>query len=335
MNQEFHTQLKVIDAQTYNNWDQEVFEELRAGGVTCVHVTCATWEGTREALNNISRWYRLFREYNNLIVPAYSASDIDIAKTAGKTAIIMGCQNTSPLEGDLGLVEVFYHLGIRIIQLTYNNQSLVGGGCYEANDSGLSRFGHEVVREMNRLGIIIDLSHVGERTSLETIDVSTRPVAITHSNPYWFYAHRRNKSDQVLKALAQKGGVLGLTIYPLIIGGHEVALTEYCDMIARTVDLIGIDYVGFGTDLTRKRTYTELEWTRMGRWTFTMDRAPRGSTNESGWPRWPNWFRSSADFPNLTAGLLDKGFSQAEVAKIMGENWLRLFTEGFEPLERS
>ncbi len=330
MSREFHDNLIVIDALEYNNWDREVLEELHAGGITCVHVTCAVWENARGALKNICRWYRLLRENEDLIIPAYTGDDIKIAKNKGKTAIILGLQNSSPLESDLGLVEAFYRLGIRIIQLTYNNQNFIGCGCYEENDSGLSRFGREVVHEMNRLGIIIDLAHVGERTSLEAIEASYRPVAITHSNPYWFHAANRNKSDHVLKALAQNEGVLGFVLFPDFIGGHQVTLREFCDMIARTVDMIGIDHVGFGTDLTRKWPGDHRNWLRLGHWTYNVAYGVGSPTQPPEWPQWPEWFQSAADFPNLTRGLLDCGFSREEVTAIMGGNWLRLFSEGLK-----
>jgi microsomal dipeptidase-like Zn-dependent dipeptidase len=182
---------------------------------------------------------------------------------------------------------------------------------------------------MNRLGMLIDLSHSGERTCLETINASNKPVAITHSNPSTFHMAKRNKSDRVLKALAERGGVLGFVLYPYLIGGAQVSLQSFCDMIAKTIDLIGIDHVGFGSDLTLNWPDDHVKWLRMGRWTFTENFGP-ASPNQSGWPEWPKWFQSSADYPNIFKALAQKGFSGQELTKIMGGNWLRLFEATFQ-----
>ena len=325
-----HNRPIIIDALNCSNWDRELFEELRAGGVSCMNVTCAVWETARETLNHLTQWYHFFREHSDLIMQVQSGSDIEKAHAAGKTGVILGFQNASPIENDLSLVELFHRLGVRVIQLTYNNQNHIGSSCYEAHDSGLSRFGREVVYEMNRLGIVIDLSHVGERTSLHAIELSSRPVAITHANPYSFHPSKRNKSDQLLKTVAEHKGILGCSLYPHFIGGNQTTLDQFCDLIAYAVELMGIDHVGIGSDLVRKQTQQYLNWLRMGRWTYSVDYGP-GSADQPGWPRWQEWFQSPVDFPHLAEGLRVKGFSQEEIAKIMGENWLRFFKEGFEP----
>ena len=210
----------------------------------------------------------------------------------------------------------------RVVQLTYNIQNHLGGSCYEPNDSGLTRFGESVVKEMNRCGMLVDLSHVGERTSFDAIETSERPVAITHANPEWFHPSPRNKSDKLLRALAGSGGVLGCTVYPNFIGGPKTRLEDFCAMVERLVEMMGVEHVAIGTDSTRKHKNEHLSWLRNGRWQFTDGELPS-------WPEWPDWFQSPADFPNLTTGLLDRGFSREEVAAVMGGNWLRLFGETF------
>ncbi len=325
-----HDDLVVIDALQASNWDRALLEELRAGGVTAVHVTLVFWEDARATLDNIGRWHRFFEQHGDIVMPVRRAEDIEAAKAAGKTGIIFGFQNCSPIEDDLALVQVFHELGVRIMQLTYNNQSLIGAGCYEASDPGISRFGRQVIAEMNRVGMIIDLSHSAERTSLEAIEISERPVAITHANPLSFHEGLRNKSDDLLKALAQSGGMLGFSTYPFHIGGADTTLDAYCGMIADTVAMLGVDHVGFGTDMCRKLSAEYLDWMRSGRWSKEVD-SGEAKTAGGGWPDWPEWFQTPADFPNLTQGLLDKGLGEADVAKIMGGNWLRFFREGFEP----
>ena len=164
----------IIDALNCSNWDRELLLEAQAAGLTCAHVTVAVWENGRETLSKIERWYRLLRANSDIAMQVTQAADIEWAKSENKVGILFGFQNSSPLEDDLGLVEIYHRLGVRVIQLTYNNQSLLGAGCYEPQDSGLTRFGREVVREMNRLGMVVDLSHVGEQTTLDAIDFSER-----------------------------------------------------------------------------------------------------------------------------------------------------------------
>lgn len=323
----------IIDALQYSNWDRGLFEELRAGGLDAVHVTVTYWEDARATLGNIGRWNRRFREHGDLILPAKSGADILAAKRQGKTAIILGAQNCSPIDDELGLVQVMNDLGLKIMQLTYNNQSLIGAGCYEKDDGGISRFGREVIREMNRVGMVVDLSHSAERTSLEAIEISERPVAISHANPAAFHPALRNKSDRLLQALAERGGMLGFSLYPHHLkDGAGCRLEDFAAMVARTAELIGVDHLGIGSDLCRKWGYQTLEWMRSGRWTFAPDFG-EGSAERPAWPEQPAWFRGAADTPNIARGLAARGFSDEDVAKVMGANWLRFFIEGFEPRE--
>ena len=326
MTPDIHNSLHVVDGLQYSNWSRPLLEELRTGGLTAVHVTLAYWEDARASLARIGDWQRRFREHADLIIHARTVGDVLAAKAARKTAIIFGFQNCSPIENDLSLVQTFHELGVRFMQLTYNNQSLLGSGCYEPNDAGVSRFGREVIREMNRVGLVIDLSHSSQRTSLDAIELSRRPVVISHANPNFFHQNVRNKSDRLLKALAERGGLLGFSLYPLHIGGADCPLESFCDMVKRAAELMGIDHIGFGTDSVRGWPDSELDWMRNGRWT----EGASGSAKPS-WPEWPAWFRTPADFPNLTHALLRHGFARGEVAKIMGDNWLRIFRDGFGP----
>ena len=196
----------TIDCCQYCNWSEKIFRQMREGGVDAVHVTVCYHEDFRETVEEIIDWNRRFERYGELITLGRTASDIERARAAGRTAIFLGLQNSSAMEDDIGLVEILHTLGVRFMQLTYNNQSLLGSGCYEAEDSGISRMGREVIAEMNRVGMAIDMSHSGERSTLEAIDLSARPIAITHANPACWHKIPRNKSDAVLKALAARGG---------------------------------------------------------------------------------------------------------------------------------
>ncbi|ALS32480.1 MULTISPECIES: dipeptidase [Pseudoalteromonas] len=326
-----HNDLIVIDGLQYSNWNRTIFEQLKSGGVTMVHVTIVYHEQIRETLLRIAQWNRLFEMHNDLIMPVKSTDDIHLAKKLGKVGIMFGAQNCSTIEDDIGMVEIMRELNLMIMQLTYNNQSLLACGCYEAEDSGVTRFGRQVIKEMNRVGMIVDMSHSGERSTLEAIEISQRPIVISHANPSSFHAAKRNKSDTVLKALGESGGLLGFSLYPFHLkNGPDCTLNEFCDMVANTADLMGIDNIGIGTDLCQEQPTSILQWMRNGRWSKEMDYG-EGSKSDADWPKPLPWFKDSSDFPNITKGLQARGFHDNEVAKIMGLNWLNLLNKGLKP----
>ncbi|WP_298788960.1 membrane dipeptidase [uncultured Marinococcus sp.] len=324
----------TIDALELSNWDRDFLYLLQEGGVTCVHACCGLWENARETISKVGAWHQFFKANSDLVMQVFQGSDILKAKKEGKIGVILGTQNTSALEDDLSLVSVFNQLGVKVMQLTYNNQNLVGSSCYEKIDSGLSRYGKLVVEEMNRVGMVVDLSHVGEQTSLDAIEISNRPVAITHANPDWLYPTKRNKSEKVLQALKENKGVIGVCAYPHLINGKSTTLNEFCEMIMETVDFMGIDHVGIGTDLTMNMSKEFLNWMRMGRWTFEIDYGA-GSQEDPEWPEWPEWFKTPADFPNIIRGLQENGMKDEEISKVMGGNWLRFFTNAFTAEEEA
>lgn len=321
----------TIDCLQYANWSEKIFRQMREGKVDAVHVTIAYHENFREMVLNLEQWNRWFEQYADLIMMGRTAEDINTARALGKTAIFFGFQNPSPIEDDLGLVEICHTLGIRFMQLTYNNQSLLATGCYEEDDTGLTRFGRTVVSEMNRVGMVIDMSHSGERSTLEAIEYSTRPIAITHANPFWWHAALRNKSDTVLKTLTSAGGMLGFSLYPHhLAGGSDCTLENFCLMIAETASRYGTESIGIGSDLCQDQPDSIVTWMRNGRWTKTMDYG-EGSADAPGFPPEPSWFQDNRDFGNIRQGLSQVGFAEHEVAQIMGENWMRFYSQSFGP----
>ena len=322
-----------IDALQYANWSERIFRQMRAGGVDAVHVTITYHENFRETVLNIEAWNRRFEQFPDLIFQGFTADDIALARRTGRTAIFFGAQNPSCIEDDIGLVEVLHRLGLRFMQLTYNNQSLLAAGCYEAEDAGLTRMGREVVAEMNRVGMVIDMSHSGERSTLDAIAHSSRPVAITHANPASWHPARRNKSDTVLRALAEGGGMLGFSVYPHHLrGGSDCSLRAFCEMVARTADQIGVDHIGIGTDLCQDQPDSVVDWMRAGRWTKGRDYG-EGSADKPGFPPMPEWFRDNRDFGRIEAGLRAAGLSAPDVAAVMGGNWARFFADSFGPAQ--
>ncbi|MBJ3774430.1 membrane dipeptidase [Acuticoccus mangrovi] len=322
----------IIDGLQYANWSDAIFQQMREGGVDAVHVTIAYHETFRETVANIERWNRWFERYPHLIMQARCGADVRRAKQTGRTAIIFGFQNPSPIEDDIGLVEVSHTLGARFMQLSYNNQSLLATGCYEAEDPGITRMGRQVIAEMNRVGMVIDMSHSAERSTLEAIEYSARPIAITHANPASWHPALRNKSDTVLTALAETGGMLGFSLYPHHLEGKSgCTLESFCTMVARTAELMSVDNIGIGSDLCQGQPDSVVEWMRVGRWTKAVDYG-EGSPNAPGFPPMPHFFHDNRDFANISSGLAAVGFDAQDVAKIMGENWLRFFDLSFGPM---
>jgi len=321
----------IIDALQYSNWSEEIFRQMNGAGVAAVHVTICYHEDFRETVENISAWNRRFERYPEMIVHGKTAEDVRDAHANGRTAIIFGFQNCSPIEDDIGLVEVCHQLGARFMQLSYNNQSLLATGCYEDDDPGITRMGRQVIKEMNRVGMVIDMSHSANRSTLEAIEISERPIAITHANPAFWHGALRNKPDEVLKALATSGGMLGFSLYPHHLhAGSDCTVEDFCTMIARTADIMGIEHIGFGSDLCQNQPDSVVEWMRNGTWTRDTDFG-EGSKSAAGFPPQPDWFQNNSGFDNIVRGLRDVGFSEQDVTRIAGDNWLTFFEHSFGP----
>lgn len=320
-----------IDCLQYCNWSEDIFRQMREGGLDAVHVTISYHENFRETVLNVEQWNRWFETYPDLIMKGRWADDIRVAKETGRTAIFFGFQNPSPIEDDIGLVEVWHDLGARFMQLTYNNQSLLATGCYEAEDPGLTRMGKQVIREMNRVGLVVDMSHSADRSTIEAAEHSERPIAITHANPHVWHPARRNKTDDVIRAVVENGGMMGFSIYPHhLAGGTDCALKGFCQMIADTAERFGVQHFGIGSDLCQNQPDSVVEWMRVGRWSKEIDYG-EGSAANPGFPPQPDWFASNADFPGLSSGLKNVGFSDGEVDDIIGGNWFRFFEKNFVP----
>ena len=320
----------LIDGLQYANWSEKILKQMRKGNVDAVHVTITYHENFRETVLQIEKWNRFFEEFPDLIFQGRTATDIKLAKDTKRTAIFFGSQNPSCMEDDIGLVEILHTLGLRFMQLTYNNQSLLAAGCYEADDTGLTRMGREVVSEMNRVGLVVDMSHSAERSTLDAIEYSSRPIAITHANPSFWHSALRNKSNGVLKALGESNGMLGFSIYPHHLkNGSNCSIQSSCDMVAKTIDLMGEDNVGIGTDLCQDQPDSVVEWMRVGRWTKSIDYG-EGSVDKPGFPDMPNWFGGNLDFSNIITGLKNTGMDQSMISKVMGGNWFNFFRNSFE-----
>ena len=314
-----------IDNLQYCNWSREIFEINREAGLNAVHVTVVYHEDYDEFLKRVSEWDELFNKNSDLIFLGKDFKDIEKAKSENKTAIFFGFQNCSPIEDDLKLVEKVHSLGCRFMQLTYNNQSLLATGCYENIDGGVTNFGKEVIKEMNRVGIVIDMSHSAEKSTLDAIELSEKPIAITHANPFFWHNAKRNKSEVLLKNLSDSGGMLGLSLYAHHLkDGSNCKIENFCEMVAKTAELIGVKNIGIGSDLCLNQPDNVVEWMRNGTWTKTKNYG-EGSKDKPGFPKQPEWFVDARGFNFLEKGLKDIGFSIEEVNDILGNNWFNFY----------
>ena len=314
-----------VDNLQYCNWSREIFEINRKAGLDAVHVTIVYHEDFDELQNVIKSWNKHFIENSDLIFLGKDFNDIEKANKNNKTAIFFGFQNCSPIEDDIGLIEKVHDLGCRFMQLTYNNQSLLATGCYEKIDSGVTNFGREAIREMNRVGIVIDMSHSAEKSTLEAIDISEKPIAITHANPAFWHAAKRNKSKDLLKTLAESGGMLGLSLYAHHLkNSTNCTLESFCEMAAKTADIMSVKNIGIGSDLCLNQPDSIVEWMRNGTWTKAKNYG-EGSKDKPGFPKQPDWFLDASGFKNLESGLKKTGFNEEEVNGILGNNWYNFY----------
>ena len=314
-----------IDNLQYCNWSREIFEINRMAGLDAVHVTLVYHEDYDEFLVETKKWEKLFSDNSDLIFLGRDFKDIEKANLEKKTAIFFGFQNCSPIEDDIKLVEKIHDLGCRFMQLTYNNQSLLATGCYEKNDSGVTNFGREVIREMNRIGIVIDMSHSAEKSTFDAIEISEKPIAITHANPSFWHPAKRNKSNDLLTALSDNDGMLGLSIYPHHFKNNtDCSLESFCEMVAKTAEIMNVKNIGIGSDLCLRQPDSIVEWMRNGTWSKSRNYG-EGSKIKPGFPKQPAWFEDARGFANIEEGLKKIGFSEIEVDGILGNNWYNFY----------
>jgi len=317
---ELHKDSIIIDGLVCGKMNLELFEDMRQGGVTAASCTMAFWDDFKGTVNNIAAVNRIINENSDWLTKIRTAADIRKAKAEDKVGVLMSFQNAYAYEDQLNYVQIFKELGVGITQLCYNTQNLVGTGCYE-RDGGLSDYGREVMWEMNRVGVLVDLSHVGAKTSEEAILESKKPVAYSHCLPSGLKDHPRNKSDEELKFIADHGGFVGVTMFaPFLKNGINSTIEDYVEAIRYVYNIVGEDSIGIGTDFTQGQDQAFFEY-------LTHDKGYARRLTNFGKIINPEGIRTLGEFPNLTEALLKDGFSETQVRKIMGENWVRLLED--------
>ncbi|SFE05694.1 membrane dipeptidase [Actinacidiphila alni] len=324
-----YDEMIVVDGCTPRIGSDSFFEKIRAAGVTAVCVSLSAQVGAQQvggffdAVQEMNVYYNLAEIYPDRCVIATTSEDIRQAKADGKLAIVLAFQNGMPVEADpVNLVPFFYRNGVRIIQLTYNERNRLGDGCFEPENRGLTTMGQQVIKEMDRAGILIDLSHVGHRTGMDAIAYSARPAVFSHTGCLALTESPRNKSDEEIRLIAERGGLVGISPYAPFVepaSGERPTLDDFLDHVDHAVQLVGPGHVAIGTDIAE-------HWAV--RWMSNSGRRFPDLVRKYTWDTvYADGFESLARFPEVAAGLAARGYASADIAKIVGGNWMRVFGE--------
>ena len=348
--QKLHKECLVVDAcalihaVTSERW----FNQMRSGGVDVAWTTIGGSTGFAGTMRAVADVLRFIENHSDVAVQVRTVAEMRQAKKEGKLGILFATQNAACLDGDYAFLSVMDRLGYRVLGLTYSESNMLGDGCGDRTREtrGLSFFGVDVVHEMNRLGIMVDLAHSGDATTMDALEVSKSPCLFTHANVRAISDTSRNKTDDQIRAMADKGGVMGITALPRMVNNDARAATieGVLDHIDYVVNLVGVDHVGFGGDYTDSIERIKLGEMLPGHGTATttsMRKAP--PTAAAGWAVWrmrrpemlgtleerdkvpyAKGLENASKLPNLTRGLVARGYDDDSIAKILGENWLRV-----------
>lgn len=317
----------VVDTVNRSLMDERFFDDIMSGGVTVLGRTILVSDGHvfspfgfLESLRGITETLTTIENHPHRLQLVTRGRDFAEAKASGRVGLYIYFQSPEPLERQLWRLTLFHRLGLRVLQLTYNQRGYLGDGCAEPNDGGLSDFGRTVIAECNRLGIAVDASHCGDRTTTEALEVSSQPVLLTHAMARGICDNRRCKTDAHLKTCAERGGVIGIQALPAFVSSEpNPTLDEMLDHVDYLRDLVGVNHIGLGLDLTtghERDDYSLLGYKPemyQGVWVDGVQQTIPG-------------IASLADLPNITDRLLARGYSDQEVAKILGANFVRVLS---------
>jgi len=325
----------VIDSCAPMASQDDYYKAFYDGGLTAI---CATIYPLNahlpETIAGIEQWYKRINEHNDELLLVRSIHDIYRAKSECKLGIVLAFQNCLCLQYDLGLIEVYRNLGVLQMQLCYNYRNPLGDGCTEPEDAGLSSFGEKAVKEMNRVGVVVDLSHTGYKTTMEAMEVVTRPPIFSHGNARGVYDCRRNLRDDQVRKCAEMGGVIGINGCSYFVGenrGENQTINDMIDHLDYYVHLVGIDHVGIGMDyFSGNYPYLSLEKAQA----LYKERLMKGIWSADTYPPPPWYVAREVETPELmknwVPALKARGFADSDIRRILGENWLRIYKENWK-----
>ncbi|MBM3547616.1 MAG: membrane dipeptidase [Alphaproteobacteria bacterium] len=330
--EKLHREAIVIDAvcpllsgQKYTDWYIE-------GGVTIAAPSVGAIEGITPTMRSIAAWKSFIQRNSGnagRVTQVSSVKEMRQAKKDGRFGLYFHFQGTDPMEDDLDMVHAYKDLGVGIMQLCYNVRNRVGDGADERQDTGLSYFGVEMVKKLNEARVIVDVAHTGIKTSFDALEVSERPVICSHGNPRAVKNSHRNLPDDLMKAIAAQGGVIGMVGFPAFVADSPApTLDQFIDHIAYTSDLVGIDHVGLGIDYysgqymvmpdDQAKTFYD-SWIASGKW--------RPGTYPPPPHKYPQGIETPRTLQNLTKRMIERGFSAEDTRKVLGENWMRVYEQ--------
>lgn len=297
--------------------------QLKAG-FTAINVTVASpHAGFVDVAKSIYTVLTYYDALPDKLMPIKAASDIEEAKRTGRLGVMIGLQDGSALEGSLPLLTVLHELGLRAMTLTYNERNALGDGCTEPHDQGITNFGQQVVRDMGRLGIVLDLTHSSYRTTMDAMEICEKPPIFSHSNPYSMTPSKRCIKDDQIQACVDLGGVIGISVWaPMACSdpNQQPTLDDYLDRIEYVVDKFGIDHVGIGTDIFEGKNPTLWRATTKRRYPDVVGSFEHHTLHAQG-------FESHGEILNVVEGLARRGYDDVSIQKVLGDNFLRVFKQ--------
>ena len=322
-----HKRVLTYDAVSPLAQEEQYLDLMIKGGLNVVAATIGGMDTLEKTMHSISMWYERIRRRSDELMLVTDVEQMQEAKNTGKLGIIFHLQGTIPLDRDINTIQTYYQLGVRIIQLTYNLKDFVGDGCEEPGDGGLSTFGKHAIGEMNKVGMVVDLSHTGYRTTMEAMEISRDPCIFSHSNCNAVRHTNRNLQDDQIKTVASMGGVVGIAGYPYMVGDtshpSKQQLLAHFDYM---VNLVGVDHVGIGCDYfsgqehiasLQEARIIHSAWIQSGLWTVETYPPPPYE--------WPEGIETPDKLPNLTRMLLEHEYSPEDIGKIWGQNFMRVY----------
>ena len=322
----FNRSIVIDTLSAGRNFDESQFNAIKPSGYTGIQ-TSLNNRGLKVAMDDLIEWQGRIKGNSDQLIQVDGTDDFSKAKKDGKLAVMLGFQNGTIFENDVDNVDILYELGTRCVQLTYNSRNLIGDGCTERTNAGLSDFGVEIVHRMNELGIIVDLSHCGKQTSYDGVELSQKPAAFTHTFCESLYNdHPRAKTDEQLKHIADKGGMVGIAALGYFVGPDpdgETTIQTYVDHVEHAIKVCGIDHVGVCTDFAiggLKPWATRENWYEPRLKIFDPSYQVR-------WPPYITGLDEPERFLNVTQILVNRGYSEDGIEKILGLNWMKYFKE--------